>query len=288
MVIYNPKDWLKLIFEFGKSDTFRSLLPALLGMGIYTAILAYVENHFFQAKMEDPTKVHNIVGFVLSMLLVFRINSAYDRWYEGRKQWGSLTNNARNLGIKLNSLIPIENKELRTELRILISNYAHVMKEHLRGNPVKDPESCKLFDQKEFESAAHKPNYIAKILFSEFVKLQKTGIIDTNVLLVLNEEVRGLTDICGSCERIKNTPIPYSYSLFLKKIIFLYVFTLPIGYVINFDYWAIPITMLVFYAFASIELISEEIEEPFGNDANDLPIDEFVENIKRNLKEIMG
>lgn len=288
MVIYNPKDWLKLIFQFHKSDTFRQLIPALIGMGIYTAIVAYLEIHFVQTKIKDPTKVHNILGFVLSMLLVFRINSAYDRWYEGRKLWGSIINNARTLAIKLRSVIPAGNPQLRKNFGILISNYTYVVKEHLRGGYKPDElQACEVYTAASLDAAAHRPNFIAIQLQEQLMKMKNEQQIDSTMLLLLNEEIKNFTDLCGSCERIKNTPIPYSYSLFLKKIIFLFVFTLPLGYVVEFGYWAIPLMILVFYAFASIELISEEIEEPFGTDTNDLPTDDICDNIKQNLKEIL-
>ena len=95
-------------------------------------------------------------------------------------------------------------------------------------------------------------------------------------------------DICGGCERIKNTPIPYSYSVFIKKFIFLYVLTLPIGLVFNLGYLVIPVVVFIFYVLGSLELIAEEIEEPFGFDANDLPMERMCENIKRNVEEILA
>jgi putative membrane protein len=93
-------------------------------------------------------------------------------------------------------------------------------------------------------------------------------------------------DILGGCERIKKTPIPFSYSLFLKKIIFIYIFTMPIGFVREFGYWASPIVAMIFYVFAGIELLAEEIEDPFGTDANDLPTDAIFQTIKQNLSQI--
>ena len=94
-------------------------------------------------------------------------------------------------------------------------------------------------------------------------------------------------DICGACERIKNTPIPYSYSGFIKKFIVLYIVTLPVGYVFNLGYLVIPVVIFVFYVLASLELIAEEIEDPFGKDSNDLPMERIAENIKKNVSQIL-
>ena len=118
MVTYNPKDWWKLIFAFHKSDTFRQLLPGILGVAAFTAVIAFLENDYFHATFKNTTVIHSLVGFVLSMLLVFRTNSAYDRWWEGRKLWGNLVNSSRNLYLKLDKMI--ENSEDKIEILKII------------------------------------------------------------------------------------------------------------------------------------------------------------------------
>ncbi|HRF79967.1 MAG TPA: bestrophin family ion channel, partial [Flavobacteriales bacterium] len=107
-------------------------------------------------------------------------------------------------------------------------------------------------------------------------------------LIVLNTELVQFLDICGACERIKNTPIPYSYSSFIKKFIVIYVLTLPFGFVFSLGYIAIPVVMFIFYVLASLELIAEEIEDPFGTDTNDLPMDKIGQKIKENVEEILN
>ena len=105
---------------------------------------------------------------------------------------------------------------------------------------------------------------------------------------MLNNEWQSFTDIRGACERIKNTPIPYSYSAFIKKFIFLYVITMPFGFALTLGFYTIPVTIFIFYILASLELIAEEIEDPFGNDSNDLPMEKISENIKRNIQDILS
>jgi putative membrane protein len=113
-------------------------------------------------------------------------------------------------------------------------------------------------------------------------------IISGEQLLMLNIEMSSFLDICGACERIKNTPIPYSYSAFIKKFIFIYVITLPLGYVFQLGYLIIPLVIFVFYVLGSLELIAEEIEDPFGKDANDLPMQRMTDNIRKNIHEVLG
>src|SRR3712207_5643583 len=91
----------------------------------------------------------------------------------------------------------------------------------------------------------------------------------------------------GACERIKNTPIPYSYSIFMKKFIFIFTMTMPLGFITTFAYWDIPVVMFVFYVLVSLELIAEEIEDPFGKDANDLPMDELAARIGQNVPDLL-
>ena len=231
--------------------------------------------------------MHSLLGFVISMLLVFRTNTAYDRWWEGRKMWGELVNNSRNLMLKLNAFLPAERNDLKTRFSILITNYAFALKEHLRGGfkpeQLEDTDVLRVI---ELEKYKHIPNRIAAQLYHESENLNKAGIMSDEKMLLLNEELRSFTNISGACERIKGTPIPYSYSSFIKRIIFLYAITLPLGLIADLKWATVPITVFVFYTLASIELIAEEIEDPFGSDTNDLPTDEIADRIKKNLKEL--
>lgn len=140
---------------------------------------------------------------------------------------------------------------------------------------------------KQIDHEKHVPNQIALLMFSHIRQLYKEQKIDGNQLIILNSELQSFTDICGACERIKNTPIPYSYSAFIKKFIFIYIITLPIGYVFSLSYYVIPVVAFIFYVLASLELIAEEIEDPFGGDENDLPTAKLALNIHNNIAEIL-
>jgi putative membrane protein len=262
------------------------MLPGILGVALFTGFVAYLENEVFDVTFKNTTAIHALVGFVLSLLLVFRTNTAYDRWWEARKMWGSFVNNSRNLALKL-SVLDLTHEE-RLMFWKLISNYIYACKEHLRGAAAIEYLT---YDEKYnfdyYKDAMHIPNRIMKAIFTEIDQLYVEKRISGEQLLYINDELRSFTDNLGACERIKKTPIPYSYSLYLKKIIFLYVFTMPIGFVREFGYWAMPIVSMIFYVFGSIELLAEEIEDPFGIDPNDLPTDQIFETIKENVAEIL-
>jgi putative membrane protein len=232
--------------------------------------------------------MHSLLGFVISLLLVFRTNTAYDRWWEGRRLWGELVNSSRNLMMKIAVSLP-DQHPARDRFRKLISNFAFALKEHLRGgfreDQLEDDENLRL---SELHLTAHVPNRIAKQIYAELESLNREGLISTEKMLFMNEELRTLTNVAGGCERIKKTPIPYSYSTFIKRMIFLYVVTLPFGLIPELKWATIPLVLFVFYAFASLELIAEEIEDPFGTENNDLPTDDMAATIRKNLKEITG
>lgn len=285
MVQYNPKDWITFIFRFHKSDTFRKLIPLMLFIGAYTGGVGYLELEYWklsqQSHLSNITVMHSMLGFVISLLLVFRTNTAYDRWWEGRKLWGSLVNNSRNLAMKLSVILKEEHD--RAYFRKLIPGYASILSKHLTDKET----SLQLYEGIALDHHKHRPNQIASMIFQKVNDLHEQKRISGDQLIILNTELQSFTDICGACERIKNTPIPYSYSAFIKKFIFFYIMTLPFGYVFSLGYYAIPVVIFIFYVLASLELIAEEIEDPFGLDANDLPIEKISENIKKHVEEII-
>ena len=288
MIRYNPKEWFTFIFRLHKADTFRQLTPMMLSIAVYVGVVAFLEIEVFKlgkdSHLINITVMHGMLGFVISLLLVFRTNTAYDRWWEGRRLLGSLVNNSRNLAMKFNALLPESNIESRNFYRSIIIEYAFSMKRHLRGS---QHDSINFTSIYPISDKLHKPNYLANMLFKKVNELYTNKIISGEQLLFLNNEISALTDICGACERIKTTPIPFSYSVFIKKFIFIYVMTLPFGYVFTLGYLAIPVVVFVFYVLASLELIAEEIENPFGTDANDLPVTQICKNIQKHVSELI-
>jgi putative membrane protein len=286
MISYNPKDWLRLIFQFHKSDTFRILLPTMTLLGAITGILAWLEvsEHIqFQA----TTVFHQILGFALSMLLVFRINTAYDRWWEGRRLWGSLVNNSRSLAAKLSAMLCAQAPQELSSIGSALAAFPGALRDHLRD--IKDgfdEEHLRGLDTARFHQARHQPIYLHNEIVRRLETLRAKGTISDEQILSINAEVFSLIDITGACERIKNSPIPFSYSLFLKKSLFVYSITMPIPFSVEFGYWGILAVMVIFYTFASLEIVSEEVEEPFGTEANDLPTDELAEKIFQDVKAL--
>ena len=286
MISYNTKDWFTFIFRFHKADTFRTLLPIMFAIGVYAALIGYAEVEYWKlaenSYVKNITIMHGMLGFVISLLLVFRTNTAYDRWWEGRKLWGSLVNNSRNFSIKLSAILEDEND--KKFFRKVIPSYANVLQKHLKN----EDTAKQLFDDLDLEidHHKHKPNQVAMLMFQKINELYVAKKITGDQLIILNAEIQSFSEVCGACERIKNTPIPYSYSAFIKKFIFFYVMTLPFGYSFSLGYYVAPVVVFIFYVLASLELIAEEIEDPFGGDVNDLPTKKISESIKKHVEEL--
>jgi len=288
MVQYNPKTWLALIFHSYSRQVVRLLLPALIAMGIYTTGMCYVLLDYFELEFLSTTAVHSLLGIVLGLFLVFRVNSAYDRWWEGRKLWGLLVNNTRNLAAKLSSFLSEDDRENRNYFAQMIPNYVTAVKEHLRdGVDLEDLDLVEDGFLSKLKSKDHIPNALSQMLYKKVNQLYVDKKITGNQFFVLDKELKEFADILGGCERIKNTPIPYSYSMYIKKFIFTFTITLPFAFMTEFHYITVPIVLFVFFILVSVELIAEEIEDPFGNDTNDLPTDQLCEKIKKNVRELL-
>jgi putative membrane protein len=276
MIAYNPKNWFGLIFHAYSAQVFRKLFPALLAIGAYSAAVCYVELEWLESPVNLANTVHSLLGFVLSLFLVFRTNTAYDRWWEGRKQWGALVNVSRTLAQRVR-LVPDSSGQ--TPFRQGIPGFASALRHHLRGESAPLPG--------DVEGVSHAPNaWIASMGRQARVWRENRTITDHEHWLIEGNLER-MTDVLGACERILKTPIPYSYSMFMKKFLFLYVVTLPIGFVGTFLWWTVPVVMAMFYVLVSIELIAEEIEDPFGVDENDLPLDGLCKTIATSTEELM-
>jgi ion channel-forming bestrophin family protein len=283
MITYNPKEWFSFIFKFHKADTFRKLFPLLIAIGVYCAVVCFLEEEILHlaadSKAAKISVMHSLLGFVISLLLVFRTNTAYERWWEGRKLWGALVNCSRNMSVKIHAIFP-EVSDERSKMIKYIRLFPFALKNHLRGvSAMNQNELFDLFHITELKSARHTPLKISNEFYTLLIQLNKSGKINSEQLLILNAECQQWLEISGACERIKNTPIPFSYSVFLKKFIFFYVMTLPIAYAPVLHFYSIPIVIFILYVLASLELIAEEIEDPFSQDANDLPLDEICKTI---------
>lgn len=288
MIYYEPnKNWFRDIRHLTTSWTIKKIFTGVAFIGLFATLICLVM-HFFDIDSKINWSVFSLLGIVLSILLVFRTNTAYDRWWEGRKQWGSLVNNTRSLAMNLHAALPTDDRESRLFFARHISNFCIALKDHLRDG-VKVSELVELEEREteQINKVQHKPNLIAFWIYHRIQRLYaERGLSDAD-MINLKPHHHALVDILGACERIKKTPIPFSYAVYIKVYITLYGLMLPIGLFQDFGFYAILLTMFIFFAMIGVELMAQEIEDPFGLDCNDLPTGDIAQTIRKNVFELL-
>ncbi|MBE9584261.1 hypothetical protein IM792_07370 [Mucilaginibacter sp. JRF] len=238
------------------------------------------------------TPIISMIGIVLSILMGFRISSAYDRWWEARKIWGALVNDSRTLA---RQLITITQPSEITTAHVQSMVYRHIafiysMGGRLRNQDVNQVVASFLYED-EWERLIDRgnvPNLLLLHNVHAFRKMQQDGSITSFDFLMLNETITKLTDSAGAAERIKNTPFPIPYSYFTSFLVHLFAMLLPFGMVELFGYVSIPIAICTIFIFLIIEQIAIEIQDPFANKENDIPVTAISQAIEIDLKEMLG
>jgi ion channel-forming bestrophin family protein len=267
-------------------NVFKKLFLGLFLIGAYTFALTYLHVEIYKNEYKISNIIHSLLGIALGLLLVFRTNTAYERWWEGRKILGGLNNASRCLAIQVQSYFKTE--EDKVYLGRMIVAYAFALKNHLRDILSIEDNPTLTSDEKDvLTKIHHKPNKIASLI-SQFIsqKHHQQEISDIE-LLNLTNLLNEFTNAIGGCERIKRTPMPLAYRVHLSQFLTLYLITLPLVIIHELQYWSILILVFTYYALVGLRYIGEEIEDPFGTDVNDLPMDSICENIHKNIFEIL-
>jgi ion channel-forming bestrophin family protein len=289
MITYTKNDWFPAIWHFHRSPTAFSLYRRLLWIGLYVIGVTFLELWMVDLKLKDtPTEFLSTMGILLSLLLLFRTNTAYDRFYEGRRAWGTLVNNSRNLAAYLNAVLPSDRTDDRLFYTKMIANFAFSLENHLRNDEKADGlEAAGTDELSELTHYDHVPNGVVAQLQLRTERLYREGIFTDAHLINLSTMLLVFLDVAGICERIKSTPIPFSYSFFIKVFILMYIFVLPFLIIDEYGYLTIPAVLAVSYILVGIEIIGEEIQNPFGVEHNNLPLNQIAQSIRLNVHELM-
>jgi putative membrane protein len=288
MIYYEPnKNWFRDIRHLTTSWTIKKIFSGVAIIGIFSTVICLLL-YYFRIDSGINWSVFSLLGIVLSILLVFRTNTAYERWWEGRKQWGSLVNNTRSLAINLHAALPKGNDGDRLFFARHISNFCIALKDHLRdGVKVNELIDLDPLETVHLNKAEHKPNLIAYWIYERIQQIYLNKDLTDADLLNIKSHHHAMVDILGACERIKRTPIPFSYAVYIKVYITLYGLMLPIGLFPDFGFYAVLLTMFIFFAMIGVELMAQEIEDPFGLDCNDLPTGDIAATIRKNVFELL-
>jgi putative membrane protein len=230
------------------------------------------------------------IGFTL--LLVFRTNTAHDRFWEGRRLWGALVNTVRNLAQDIYIVVKEQSAKDRVEkeaiLRLVVA-FAVAMKLHLRAEPV-DEQLASLMSEIQYfklKDTNHPPLQIAFWIKDYLQHQHDRNCLNIYQLTALHKLVDDMVDILGGCERILKTPLPLVYSIILRQLLLIFCLILPLEIVSSLTWWTGLVMALVSFTLLSIEHIGAEIEEPFGHDPNDLPLNAICNTMLRNVEELI-
>jgi ion channel-forming bestrophin family protein len=238
-----------------------------------------------------------LFGSAIGLILGFRNNSAYDRWWEARKLWGVIVNNSRSWARLAVSTIAShdasEAEEVQTMQRRLVYHqiaYVHAVRQHLRGLAPWE-ELAPLLREEEISALQFEKN-IPLALQVQMGKLvqecQQRGWINDLQWSQMNTNMDDLADAQGGCERIKNTPMPKQYDYFPKLFVEIYCLVLPLTLVLNMQ-WYTPLgSTLVGFIFLALDKIGRDMEDPFDNTIYDVPLTSISRNIEINLRQILG
>ncbi len=288
MILYDPKNWLEILFDFPRSPVFRTLFLDVLGAGVYAALVVWVETEVLRVAVPLGPSFLSILGIILGLLLVFRTNTAYDRWWEGRKLWGQLVNVSRGLAHALDAQLERTDHARRAQYATLMGAFPEALAAHLRIPREKTKKSGAADLVAARAPATHEPNRLVQEIQRAVAADIRAGVLPAEARIALQPLMTAFDDITGACERIRNTPIPFSYSSYVKQFVMLYALILPFGLVQEFGYGTVVASMFTFFATMGLELLAGEIEEPFGTDRNDLPLDQLAERIALDVASLLG
>jgi ion channel-forming bestrophin family protein len=284
------KNWVKGVLKV-RGSVLPTILHRVLWCGAFGLFISVLS--FYKIPVAAKAWGGIVPSIVLGLLLVFRTNTAYERFWEGRKAWGNIVNHTRNLSrsiwVAVTETNPIHWHEKEQSLQLLVA-FAVATKSHLRSQSI-DPRLEKLVSPLQLAKLQDTNNPPLEIAFwlSDYLQAkQEQGQLNLYQMNELQNLLSGMVDMLGACERILRTPMPLAYAIHLRQLLFIYCLLLPFQVVEELSWWTAPATALVSFTLFGIEAIGVEIENPFGTDPNDLPLDTICDTIEQNINDLIS
>jgi ion channel-forming bestrophin family protein len=284
--------WFRVALQL-KGSVIPVILPRILLCSGFGFLISLIQYYGYSIPEQIFGSVISNVAYnlVLGLLVVFRTNTAYDRYWEGRKTWGGIVVNILNLGRKI-KLAVLETELIDKENKIaalrLLGAFAIATKLHLRQQPV-NSELQPLLSESQYLQLQEVKNAPLKIAFwiGEYLKQQQLqNRLSMDEFLPMNTLLDSMVEALMGCERILKTPMPLAYAIYLKRLLLIYCLVLPLQLVHDLSWWTALIVGLISFILFGIEEIGDQIEDPFGKDANDLPISEICTTLIQNLEDL--
>ncbi|MBR0550887.1 bestrophin family protein [Stakelama marina] len=264
-----------------------SILPSIATKLAFTMVIsigAVLVAHFQQQWLTglSPTPF-TLIGLSISIFMSFRNSASYERWWEARKLWGRFVIAARSFARQTASVAPLERRPMLIGLCAVAAGLAA----RLRN----EDETAAIATRVSRLAAVKVPNATDSALTMvgrACTQLMVEGKIDPIHYSVLENQLSEISLIQGGCERIKATPLPFAYSLLLHRTVYLFCILLPFALAPSLGWWTLPLVVIISYAFFGLDALSDELADPFGTEANDLPLDAIVRTIERDLLAAAG
>lgn len=287
MIIRPRPHWLAILFA-RRGSVLPSILPQL---GLVTALATIITaSHGMVLGWKTPLTPmpFTLVGIALAIFLGFRNSASYDRYWEARKLWGQGLNECRTLTRQALSLM-----DGQVDVRPFVYGqiaFIHALRGYLRRVPV-ERELAALLPAEllaRLRDAHYPPTLILVWLGQWLHEQRRAGHLQAVLAAKMEDALSGLNQVQGGCERIVSSPIPFAYTVILYRTVGVYCLLLPFGLVDTLGWMTPLVTAFVSYTFFAQETLLSEIEEPFGNAENDLPLDALSITIERTLREMLG
>jgi len=297
MIVRNRPTGLRLFFIL-KGSILARIWKVLLVNTVVAILVTVVHGTLFEFKVTLTAIPFTLIGLPLAIFLGFRNNAAYDRYWEGRKLWGQLISDTRNFTRQCLSLIqqskPCSASLGLTDVRVRMIYraiaYAHTLRHLLRN--IKDVGELNGLlleeEMQQMRKTMNSPNFLMLQMGTDLGQCVQKGQIDGCLAAGIDTTLSSMAAVGAGCERIKNTPIPFSYTLLLHRTAYLYCFLLPFGLIDSIGFMTPFVVAIVAYTFFGLDALGDEIEEPFGLSENDLPLDTLCRTIEINLRESIG
>ena len=288
MIIRNKNNSLSLLFAW-YGTILPTVLPALAIVVILSTILVYLSSHHFFQVPSVPAIGFTIFGIILSIFLSFRNNASYERWWEGRKLWGTLIATSRHIS-RDSYVLPAQQRRV---LMYRVMLFCNLLRNRLRNQnqPIDFYQNKVNLTPADYEALfphIKAPQFILESVQKELVSALKTGEISDIIYQGLNQHIVELGNVQAGCDRILSTPLPFSYSVLLHRTVYCFCFILPFSLEASLGIWTPILVGLIAYLFLGLDALSEQLEEPFGLQDNDLPLNSMVRLIEREMLSSLG
>jgi putative membrane protein len=285
MIDYDAKGWLGIIFRW-RGSVFPQLVPRIVVVTMMGAVAAWLEE---RKNFSIAPIAHTLIGVALGLLLVFRTNASYDRFWEGRKLLGGIVNRSRDLARQAAAWLG-DAPTLREDFRRLLVAMVALIHQRLRKETDLSALGALLSEKErqQLEPLAARALTVATWLSFRLAERAREGKLSEQRLQSMDANLTALIDSMGGAERIVKTPVPFAYAQHIKIFVSLFCFTVPFAMSSSLHWLTPGGAALLGFALFGIDEIGVEIEEPFGYDPNDLPLDAILQGIDRDATEILG